>query len=334
MFHSIGIDSVGFSLRVKAGDMQNLRITNGYYNGEKRFKCGSGIWVHELKGGRAYLECNLPKILYKHNIKLIESPEESGKAIDWVENATGLSLHDALISNIDITSCFSTKYCLPEVIAILNTHKKGYTFQPLDDGVYFNSIDKRTTEGEAKKRTSRFTFAVYDKKVEYCRNNRKKSLPSDIEIKPEESLIRLEMRLRRAVRAQLHNAGVWSEYSFIGSDLTSNAGFISCIRFLDKRLPGFLFLNNRKGIRTKKCYKNRTALYEVVFKEALQTDWYVGKLNGMIQTDEIAPKLFREEMERCMKAREIGVGENVLQTVRDSCNAVYRQYQIPIIRKY
>jgi hypothetical protein len=333
MFRSIGIDSVGFSLRVKAGDMQNLRIINGYHNGEKDFTCGNGIWVHELKGGRAFVQCNLPKILYKHNIRLIESPEESGKAIDWVENATGLPLHDALITNIDITSCFSSKFCLPEVITTLNSKKKGYVFQPLDDGVYFNSIDKRTTEEGKKARKSRFTLAVYDKKVEYCRNARKKSLPTDIPLEMEENLIRIEMRLRRAVRAQLHNAGVWSQYSFIGSDLTTNAGFISCIRFFDKRLPGFLYLSSRKGIRQKKFYKNRTALYEEVFREYLQTDWYVGELTGLIKTEEIAPKLFRDEMERLKKARESGVGENVLQTVRGGCKALYRQYPCPITRK-
>jgi len=320
MFRSLGIDTIVFELHIDETTLHRLCTIYRVPQAKGIIKIGNAITIRIYKNGYTLIECVLPKMLYDHNIKLVDDPLGAREAIEKLSQLTGLDIMDAQIRRVDFTLCFVTKYSLQESLAAFRRDLKNYKERDLEYGRYWNRYYERTPT-----KKSEFVILVYDKKARYLRQSRTDALPPEIELVNDEHLVRIEMRLKRLLARQLKRMRVWASPYFLISDLCSNEGFAALVRFFEKKLPRFLVKSDAAS-RAKLKITSRMSLYEYIFSDSICSESYEQTLHRLRTNGMIPIKLFTKECANHKTMRTNAVSHEILRTVGEIAAIAYVKY--------
>jgi hypothetical protein len=166
-------------------------------------------------------------------------------------------------------------------------------------------------------------FTVY-MKDEHLRKARQ-IIPPEVDRECDHGgLLRMELRMDKAVRASLRNKGFWTLGSLIGADLHSEIGFLAFLRYFDWRLHQFVIREETPELSVRDKLILSTSLDLIKF-------W-----KKQVRQGKVTEEMLSAAKQEIDKMGAILRPQQLLKDVDEECNLQYERYDrtIPINGKF
>jgi len=301
---SIGIDNIGLAINLGPSLWRDLRRSCHFKNTET----GAYAFLPELiyfipKVSFILMNINIPKLAFGHNVTLAQ-PNDIGIALTKCESLLPIpiSLLNAEVRSVHFTYTQDTPFPYQLWKEHITVPKHGkWRLQEEENGIYYNNANSKER-------------VFFYSKNEHLRAKGRVLPQMVINQCDHEHIIRLELRLDRAVRKQLRVRGLWTNHFLLCSDLLTPEGFLAFVKLFEWRASQCVM-----GPKEKKPYLPSFMERAILSKPKESAKFYRPKLSegdyfGML--NEIAA------FEKKERPKELLLG------IQAECNRAYERYNL------